>query len=405
MLLRGPILVGAVVTSILCSVLKSLSWCTIAQMSLLILGCAISCYDSANIGHHRFRRYVKTQLEGIVWDDVMYKFFHPDFVWYKYFTETLLGQAAWVYAFPATPTQRRQLLQSTLNIPDEEEARRILFAPGGYQELLLPQSFLKWLKQDGTADTSCNLGENRAIQSCVGQPENREKEVGNEMAGDAASSSSSVSGQASEKESAINFEASEISFPDITGTLTSEKCTTRRNEKKTSEWCAPSQTASPPTAPVPSVKDTMQSIIFETLSSQFQDLLAFTPDKKQTAALGLVAAASLALQLRYSKRSRNIALGFLEASSVAGLSAITMGAGSLFLAKSTFETGSFQLDAKSLVPYIKTLLSWKKAVTDRRTNRASDDSNDRWRKIYYAGAILLLFSLRHSRQRRQQYHR
>ena len=408
-LLRGPILVGAVLVSIAISVLQNLSWLSITQISLLGFGCALACYDSVHVGHNRFRRYLKVWLEDIVWDDVMYKFFHPDFVWYKYFTETLLGQAAWVYALPSTPTQRRHLLQSTLNIMDEDEARRILFVPGGYQKLLLPESFLRWLDNDGADQCRGNTRENRSMHSSEGRQEHCVDSAGNDMAssGDAASSSSSVSGQASEQESEIDFEAPEFSIPFIARSSTAKKYTNKEDEKEKTEGSALNQpttrtTARPPTTPIPSIKDTMQSIIFDTLSTQFQDFLAVAPDRKQTAALGLCAAASLAFQLRYSKRSRSIALGFLEASSVAGLSAMTLGAGVLFLGKCTSETGSFQLNAKSLVPYIKTILSWKKVVTNSSTGRTSDSHHDRWRKACFAAACFILFSLRRRRQSRQQ---
>lgn len=394
-LLRGPIVVGAVLISVAFSVLQNLSWLSIAQMSILFLGCAVSCYDSASIGRSRFRRYVKTRLEGIVWDDVMYKFFHPDFVWYKYFTETLLGQAAWVYAFPSTPTQRRQLLQSTLNIHDEDEAHRVLFAPGGYKELLLPQSFLRWLENERDS-SSTSEGGHSITESSTGKKESCLDIPGHETAcGDAGSSSSSVSGQTSEKESTIDFEASEFSLSHNRTTLTTEKLIRKEGKKKTNEGDTHrSQTTNIPTATLPSIKDTMQSIISETISTQLQDFLAYTPNKKQTAALGVLAAASLAVQFRCSKRSRNIALGFLEASSLAGLSAVTMGTGGLLLAKNTFEMGSFQLNARTLVPYIKAALSWKNGVG----GGSGTTGKDRWRKACYIAAVVMLVGLRHRRQ-------
>ena len=395
-LLRGPIIVGAVLISVAFSVLQSLSWISIAQMSLLFLGCALSCYDSASIGHSRFRRYLKTQLEGIVWDDVMYKFFHPDFVWYKYFTETLLGQAAWVYAFPSTKTQRRQLLQSTLNIRDEDEAQRILFTPGGYKKLLLPQSFVRWLEDEGG-----NSEGDHSIQGSTGKQDSCLDMPRHETAcGDAGSTSSSVSGQASEKESTIDFEAPEFLLSHNKSTLTTEKLIRKEGKKKTSKGdTTRSQATNVHTTPVPSIKDTMQSIVFETISTQLQDLLAYTPNKKETAALGVLAAASLAVQFRCSKRSRNIALGFLEASSLAGLSGIAMGAGGLLLAKSTFETGSFKLNARNLVPYIKAALSWKKGVAGG--SQANRGDNERWRKACCVAAVVMLVGLRHRRQTRQ----
>ena len=401
-LLRGPLLVAAVVISVLISVAQSLSWVSIAQLSLLFLGCAVACYDSASIGHDRFRQFLNTQLEGIVWDDVMYKFFHPDITWYSYFTETFLGQAAWVYLFPSTPAQRRHLLQATLNIHDEDQAQQILFAPGGYKTMLLPESFLQWLDGD------------KKRQTALGGSVKREGKyaniiVENTCDGDAVSSSSSVSGQTTEKESILDFEASVEVNHHNKSSLTTEKLNKEKGGKKIVDGNA-QHSRQPNNAPeeaIPSISDTMQSVIFETVADQFRDLLAYAPDSKQIATLGLAAAVSLATQLRFSKRSRNIALGFLEASSVVGLSAITVGAGSLFLAKSSVAMGGFQVNERNLVSYISAILNWRKGMAGLSSCSNADDSGGKaqlWRKVYYAAAVVLLIGLKRRRHARQLHH-
>lgn len=407
-LLRGPILVAAVVTSVLISLAQTLTWVAIIQSSLLFVGCAVACYDSASIGHDRFRRFVRTQLEGIVWDDVLHKFFHPDFSWYNFFTKTFVGQAAWVYLFPSTPEQRRHLLQATLNINDEDQAQQILFAPGGYQKMLLPDSFLQWLEG---GEKKHNTG----VMEREGSIKSKDEcaniiVVETVLEGDTMSSSTSES--VSELDTSDGTAHPKNPSPLPTEKLVRENGGTNKNssEKSTQHQQRQRQPKDASAYIIPSIAETMQSVIVEAVSNQIRKLLVYTPNQKQTAALGVAAAVSLAMQLRWSKRSRTMALGFLEASSISGLSAVTAGAGSMFLAKGAFALGNFQLNERNLVSYISTILNWRnnmKEVSGSSTDVGSESNTSKsrrdWRKLYYAAAVvMLLIGLKKRKQARQQ---
>jgi len=393
LLLRGPLLVAVVVVSILVYVVQTLSWTALAQIGLLGLGCLLTCYDSVRIGHDRFREYVNEQLEGLVWDDVLYKFFHPNVIWWRYFTDTFLGHAAWAYWLPSTPEQRRRLLQATLHLDNESDAQHILFSPGGYKHVVLPNFVLKWL--DGAGKNDVNVAAtNEATTTNQNSVETISIDedhvvIGGKptVEGDTDSSASSVSGLVNEAE----FPEEVFSRSKGRNLATSQRTENKSKEKKTL------------TAPAdPSLAETFQAVLFDTVTESVKNLLSYTPNQKQTAAVGLAAALSLGVQLRYSKRSRAIALGFLEASSVAGLSAVAVGSGSLLLTKMLF---SNQLHEGNIVSYMSILLKWRKNV--RKLLSSADSSvsggqGDRYKKWACILTALLIIGVKQLRGAQRQ---
>lgn len=383
---RGPVLIAVALLSVAVSIAQSLSLAAIIQLNLLGLGIVLLSYDSARVGHEQLRSFLRRKVNAIVWDDMMYLFWHPNFDWWKVFVETFVGQASWMYILPSTSAQRMQLVQAALRV-DEQEAQRILFAPGGYQNLLLPRTFVKWL-EDGPSSNERN---------CDDQSVDRPRRIVDattleDLGSTPSSSSSSETSLVKECHSDSEVFVEHADAIGAASTLDNDNA----SHNKSSSVTAQNKSIDRP----PSMNETMKSIIYKTLSDQLKDVLTYGPDPKQLATVGVTAAAALALQLRYSSRSRRIAMGVLEGSALAGLSTIGLGAASLLLAKTFGPGGNFPIREGNIVTYISKVLQLRTSLLGLRpSNTGGEPDNNRYKRgVVCAAIVAVLLTLRRPRQ-------
>jgi hypothetical protein len=374
-LFRGPAVLAIAVFSIAISVLQALSPLAIIQLILLLIGITLSCYDLSRISNNNIRAFLKRQIDSVVWDDALYKFFHPEMTWFRLFTETLIGQA-WMYCLPFTSAQRVRLLQATLRI-DEVRAQHILFAPGGFKEMLLPQSFLRYL--DG-GDVPAIEGSQIIRNSC-------KDFIVITSDGDAESSSSSEAVSSSSEGLDSQVSGPDRSSIAVPGTKTD---TTSQDKKE-----------SMATVTTPALPYTISSVMLELISTQLSEIVAYSRDSRAINALGIAAAAGLALQLRFSSRARKIILGVLETASITGLSAVAFGAAGLALTKAVLPKGPFHVDERNLHKYIGFVLHCRKTLSESFSSD-KDNGQKRLKALVYATLVLLCLGIKRHRQHYRQ---
>lgn len=382
LVLRGPLLIAVVVLSVLIPIAQSLSLATVVKLGSFLLGLALCSYDLARIGNNRlkvFKLYLRDRLKRVVFDDVMYKFFHPDVSWYKIFTETVLGKAICIYMLPSTSSQRTRLWQASLEI-QEDQARNILFVPGGYQRNLLPKQFLGWLDNDDETEKRNNQ-ENPTWKDRKGKylPTFVEKPVDTTV----SSCPSVGSAVASEKEtittstkvkseSAIRTEPVNGHANPANASSSSPLCISNKNCDRSPQSQSAEQRESDPSVDErPSTADTVRQIVGSAVVDHMRLILQHCPDASQLTAMGLMSVLLLAFHLRVSPRARGIALGILETTSVVGMSAITFGASSLALLK---------VNENNLHCYISRVLHWRKKMLSLSEASSGGNTHDsrRW---------------------------
>lgn len=406
-ILRGPVLVTVAVFSIGISMLQCLSFLSIVQLSVVLVGVSLCCYDAARIGQEQLRGFLRRQLENTVWDEALYKFFHPDYEWYKFFTETMIGQA-WIYILPLTSSQRVRLLQASLGIT-EEEARAILFQPGGYKHMLLPESFLNWLEGErkiGALDMS--------ICSENNTDEYAEVVTVHEDADSTSSSEARPSLTAVSPRSIVDGGEYHVRYPSRVGQeleiaeQQSSASHQQRNRQTTQpkRYCGrqPTINTMKKEEVPPSLSATITSIFLEyVVQGNLSPAMQYLLDSQHIQTVGIAAAAALTLQLRFSPRARNILMGTLEASSVVGLSAISLGAASLLFAKKTLPTGQLRVNERNLYSYISRVMQWRKSLVGILSSGNETSGNTRRIKAALCAAVAI-FLMEWKRRRRQRLH-
>jgi hypothetical protein len=143
-LLRGPVLIGAVVSSVAVPYLLQLSQDTVLKITILILGLILLCRDLVSVTEHQLRVFIGRKLDGIILDDFLRSIYDPETGWVASIIGTCAGNAT-MYALPMDAEQRTKLMQATLWV-DQTQARSILSEPGGCKQLL-PEAFQRWLRQ------------------------------------------------------------------------------------------------------------------------------------------------------------------------------------------------------------------------------------------------------------------
>ena len=371
-----------VVLSVLIPIAQSLSLADVVKLGTLLLGFALCSYDVARIGNNRikvFKLYLRHTLNRVVFDDVMYKFFHPDVPWYNIFTETILGKALCIYLLPSTSSQRTRLWQASLDV-QEDQARNILFAPGGYQKNLLPKQFLGWLDKDDKTEKTDN-------QEHATWKDRKEKSLPNSVEKPVETSSSSCPSMAyaftSEKktittrtklksESAIETQLVIGHANPANASSTSPLRNRNKNHDRSSQSQSAEQSESHPSVYERSATaDTIRQIVGSAVADHMRVILRHCPDESHLTAMGLLSGLLLAFHLRISPRARGIALGILETTSVVGMSAITFGASSLAILK---------VNQANLHCYISRVLHWRRKMLSLLASPSDCNNHDsrRW---------------------------
>lgn len=378
-------------SSVVLTLLQNLSVLAIVQLSLLLIGIIFSCYDTVRLGHGRLREYMRRQLDATVWDNALYNFFHPNYDWYTFLTETMLGQV-WIYILPLTASQRVRLLQASLGV-DEQEAQNILFAPGGYKNMLLPDSVLNWL--EGEKKNGAN---EIAVSSDKVTDDYAEVTTSADVDAESSTSSEGISPTAAD---CTTDEVHSSRLGSEVGVL--KESSTEENVKRTQSVnrkdCTPRKTQ---LQEPPSLRATIASIFLEyVVQGQLSPALGYMPEPRHIKTAGIAAATALALQLRCSRRARGIVLSILEASSVAGLTAVTMGAASILLAKRKIPHETFHVNERNLCSHVSNVLQWRQHLLDLFSSSENNNNNKkRWKIIFYAAFGLMGLAVERRRQQR-----
>jgi hypothetical protein len=372
-----------------------LLWTLVLRLGLLLPAAfGLAMYDGSRWLRHRVRSKLYQGMQQIVLDDLLTTIFHPQTGMIAVAVQLLLGNAAMYSILPTSREQRVLFVQSVIQqqqqgdesddpYPEErkKQAREILVKPGGLV-LLLPKAIQDWFKEQEDKDTQLlpvldlvvaesEIRNNRRQQTrtalatdnsttttthrLVRGHEEDDDDDDDEKHSTASSSSSSSSQEllytnATSRKSVparrVSLEKGATSsrlrrLLPPTNSISSSKHANNNNNNKTSSSTEPQQQQRSPTP-----LEIIGSLLNELTKTRLQRLLQQVGDTRTTTTttsssssatmvpkmVGLVSAAALWLQFRYSRRARELFWTTLHASTtVALVSTTTMAATAFFL--------------------------------------------------------------------------
>lgn len=144
LLSRGPILIGAVISSLLFPfVAECFSTKMFVLLGIAMVGFVFFCHDLWMFATREFRFGVNRILDSIVLDDLLRAIYDPETGLVACLVATFVGASS-MYALRMNPYQRTRLVQVSLDINGEEQAHTVLMEPGGCK-FLLPEMVQDWL--------------------------------------------------------------------------------------------------------------------------------------------------------------------------------------------------------------------------------------------------------------------
>ncbi len=152
-LLRGPLLITTVLTALSLPYLLELSIETLVCLALFVMGIIVTLFDVVFFAESSLRRRTAQFLDNLVLDNVLKSWFDPETGWMASIMAFWVGNAT-MYTLPTTDAQRIRLVQSSLWTSDEQ-ARNILFAPGGFK-VMLPETLQLWLYPNADVENECD---------------------------------------------------------------------------------------------------------------------------------------------------------------------------------------------------------------------------------------------------------
>ena len=151
LLLRGPIIVFAVIISLLFPYIQE--YCTVwvfMHFTIAIVGLLWICHDLKIIIESKTRYILNFLLNKIILDDVLKVIYDPiDGIW-ACMVGTFVG-ASTIYGFNMNNEQKIELMQSSFYfLRNKYEAHTVLLEPGGCKKLL-PNEVQQWLSTGAEA--------------------------------------------------------------------------------------------------------------------------------------------------------------------------------------------------------------------------------------------------------------
>lgn len=148
-LARGPLIVFAVTVSILLPYIREYiqDYCTpsaLLHLSFASIGLVLIYHDASTLAESAMRSGLNLLLDKIVLDDVMRLIYDPTDGLWACCVGTYLGASS-MYGLQMDEGQRTELVQSSLGLRDERQARTVLMEPGGCKELF-PTDVQNWLE-------------------------------------------------------------------------------------------------------------------------------------------------------------------------------------------------------------------------------------------------------------------
>jgi hypothetical protein len=382
-LLRGPSLIMAVLFLSILPYLRYLSILSIARGLIVLVGFILFIHDAKLVLLDQLRSLVGNALDNFVLDDFLRSIFDPE----TGLIATSMGMAignSVMYALPLTAEQRAQLVQSALYLKDHQQAATLLNESGGCRTLL-PPAARDWLQQDNSkllrrsAPEICldllpsaardwvhelNLSRSilaasgrckavpTAAQDWVQQQEQEQTKALTSPSGTTVTTTLMVDDG---DESHTSFELSdskvdrqlfaELNLP-ATGSRKVEEEETEEPDTAVKEEGTRPQETETPDAPPPLPHEVMGSIVKDMMIQRGKQYLNALPTGSLQRT-GLVAAAFLLIQFRYSHRARQTFWGVLQGSSTLCMSSILAGCIGAVTAKHCY--GDRPADQESLL--------------------------------------------------------
>jgi hypothetical protein len=372
-LLRGPFIVSAVIFAVVLPHVRQLSFHAVGLLLLLSLGLVMACLDVLLYTRDSIRSFLRDKLDRLVLDDCLHAMFDPDTGLVALTLSTLLGSSA-LYTVASTEDQRVRLVQSGLWVTDPAVARTVLYQPGGCQ-YLLPAAVQKWLHQ---AEDRAHIQQASVTGTCTLDKE----ELG---------------GAGLEKSPA----SSDNDDESITALYEDEKRATRRNRDTSARDFYSSPRSLPRTLPrrlfserddvddddgsheyerhgasrprvfpttaaqPPMPLEVMCSILAESARAKVQQLRQNLPSATHLGATSVATALLLLIQLRSSRRARDMLWMLAQGLTTTSLVSILVASTTAVLATTTAGTGtggSHKLDLATFKEKLKESLlgrHWK----------------------------------------------
>jgi hypothetical protein len=362
-LLRGPSLILAVLFLSILPYLQYLSILSIARGLILLVGFILFLHDAKLVLLDQLRSFARNALDNFVLDDFLRSIFDPETGLIATSMGMTIGNSV-MYALPLTAEQRAQLVQSALYLKDHQQAATLLNESGGCRTLL-PPAARDWLQQDNSkllqrsAPEIClsllppvarewvhELNLPRSILAASGRckavpaaaPEWVQQQEQTKALTSPSGTTITTTLMADDgDESHTSFELSdskvdrqlfaELNLPTAGSRKVEEEETeepdTAVNSNDERKGARPQETQTPD-APPPLPHEVMGSIVKDMVMQRGKQYLNALPTGSLQRT-GLVAAAFLLIQFRYSRRARQTFWGVLQGSSTLCMSSILAG--------------------------------------------------------------------------------
>mmetsp|Transcript_24450 Transcript_24450/g.57778 ORF Transcript_24450/g.57778 Transcript_24450/m.57778 type:complete len:399 (-) Transcript_24450:2317-3513(-) len=165
---RGPLLLFAVVVSFSAPYLRE--HCTVYLVVHLLaagIGLVVIARDCFGVAQLAVRSGMNLALDRFVLDDVLRAVYHPTYGAWACCVGTFVGASS-MYGLSMTDDEKTELIQSSLDLADEHQARSLLFEPGGCKALL-PEPVRNWLQPPvlGASDsTTTDTESDKSASDC-----------------------------------------------------------------------------------------------------------------------------------------------------------------------------------------------------------------------------------------------
>ena len=326
------------------------SWHTAISTGLFFGGLLLCAHDVAEWLTEEIRSFLRRNIESVSLDEILQSIYSAESLLIENVVGLVAGQFA-MYGMPCSNDQKVRLLQSGLEVVNEEEARCMLLQPGGWR-LLLPEAVQNWIFESCDEDQP-------AIT--VEEPRTRDSDAKSNPSTSRSNNGISLS-EASEiyelekdRIRGETFDVSSLIGVRIDAERQSETPSTERDSAKRRQ----EETSNPDDSPQPPLPiNVFGSVVKEIVTDAIhQTLSTFSHDKWLEMVGGAISVLLLG-QLVLSRRSRQIILGLLTGATTAGLvSAWGVSMASLLAKYSMQQTREAGVSPLSMNPqYLRTIL-------------------------------------------------
>ncbi len=309
-LLRGPLLITTVLTALSLPYLLELSIETLVCLALFVMGIIVTLFDVVFFAESSLRRRTAQFLDNLVLDNVLKSWFDPETGWMASIMAFWVGNAT-MYTLPTTDAQRIRLVQSSLWTSDEQ-ARNILFAPGGFK-VMLPETLQLWLYPNADVENECD--------ECNVTEATETSEAETKLDNDDLDCDEHIRPLPT-----TNRVQHDASTQHVSHGLQSER------EHTSAPSSVPAHVSPSPSLPQYPLQ-VMSSILKEIATDFFRKSCCTIPESTMQG-LAVAASAAFALQMCKSPRSRQMVTGAIEGTAVLTFASVAVGAIAALITKS-----------------------------------------------------------------------